>query len=201
MWQKKSSHFTGLKGLFVCFHIWQLFTASLTINEEFPNHPFCKQNNISFSDIIITVFVRFVLFGILGMNANAWNIRDCVLETSWSDMTTIWCAAIWSVKWLFFAYEMERRRRRMRNGRGCEDILCRAEVRLEHCAHVHELKRFHLLLTASWRPAAAQTAASLFKALPASVVPSWGASLRVREPPPLWGSTEAVDSRTSGRSC
>lgn len=198
MWQKKLTlHWT--KG-FVCFRIWQLLTASLTINEEFPNHQFCKQNNISFSDIIITMFVRFVLFGMLGMNANAWNIRDCVLETPWSDMTTIWCAAIWSVKWLFFAYEMERRRR-MRNGRGCEDILCRAEVRFEHCAHVHELKRFHLLLTASWRPAAAQTAASLFKALPASVVPSWGASLRVREPPPLWGSTEAVDSRTSGRSC
>lgn len=48
------------------------------------------------------MFVRFVLFGMLGMNANAWNIRDCVLETPWSDMTTIWCAAIWSVKWLFF---------------------------------------------------------------------------------------------------
>lgn len=61
---------------------------------------------------------------------------------------------------------------RRRNGRGCEDILCRAEVRLEHCVHVHELKRFHLPLTASWRPAAAQTAASLFKALPASAVPS-----------------------------
>lgn len=200
MWQKKLTlHWT--KG-FVCFRIWQLLTASLTINEEFPNHQFCKQNNISFSDIIITMFVRFVLFGMLGMNANAWNIRDCVLETPWSDMTTIWCAAIWSVKWLFFFC--------LWNGEEEEDEEWEGvwrypvqgwKVRFEHCAHVHELKRFHLLLTASWRPAAAQTAASLFKALPASVVPSWGASLRVREPPPLWGSTEAVDSRTSGRSC
>lgn len=162
----------------------------------------------SFASKTISVFLILLLQCLLDLCCSeclAWMLMP---ETSgivfWRHLEVIWRRSdvqqfgVWND--FFFAYEMEKRRR-MRNGRGCEDILCRAEVRLEHCAHVHELKRFHLLLTASWRPAAAQTAASLFKALPASVVPSWGASLRVREPPPLWGSTEAVDSRTSGRSC